>query len=111
MFTRGVVDPVDVILFVLRQGNRLGELHRLFQLIIHVDRLKINVAHPNIISKGLQNRELAIMGGGEYARRNVLGSSTLDPSAMLEGGLDTITNYDFHSYYKEEFITIVARSS
>jgi hypothetical protein len=97
MFTRGVVDLVDVILFVLRQGNRLGEIHKLFQLIIRMDRLKINVAHPNIISQGLQNRELATMGGGEYVKRNVLGSLTLDPSAMLEGGLDTITNYDFHS--------------
>jgi hypothetical protein len=113
IFTGGVVDQVDMILCVLHQGDRLGkgpELHKLFEVINRVDHVKINAAQPRTISQGLPNRELVVTGGGEDVRRDVLGSSTLDPSTMPEGGLGSIANCDSRGCCKEEFISVVARS-
>jgi hypothetical protein len=64
-------------------------------VINHVNRVEINAAHPRAIIQGLLNKELAVRGGSENARHDVLGSSIVDPSAMPEEALGSIANSDF----------------
>ena len=70
-------------------------------MIRRVDRVKINAVDPRAVSQGLPNRELVVTGGGEDVRRDVLGSSTLDPSTMPEGGLGAVANCDSRGCCKE----------
>jgi hypothetical protein len=79
-------------------------------VITRVDGLKIDTTHPSLSIQGLPNRKLAAMGGGKDVRRDVFGSSSLNPSAMPEGRFCSIANFNFCGRCKKEFVGVIAWS-